>query len=478
MKILVAGYFNRGNLGDDAFIHTWSNSKILETFKELFPKEDISIKFKSIDDIAEEKADFLILGGGDIINDYFLRKIEKFIDMNPDVPIYGMSVGGISQAWKGEDTFLDFYDRIAFRDQKNKEIATKRFPEYYSSVQKDLVFALPMDSALKRDEYKPLQNIAFYPTRPLIQQPQVYEQLKHCLANQFTNLLQEGKNLTFVCFNTDPLNPDENDLLMCKEIIALIPESMWSQIILYEAKNPNDTLKYISENIDFGICMRFHSHVFHLKLGIPFMSICQTDKVHRLLFDLNLNQFCFEIKKDKFPFDEQELIKTISFTMQMSATLFNLLKIMDLDYTKVEKDYCDLLKSWLIQDYIPNEKRAPFFQKRIVCPVYCNEQRLVSKINQICDHLSNLFMLRFGFQRDDRRLKRGLSGLFSGLVGSFDEFLYSFRNMTQSIYPDFQLPHLDKDAKDALSYQMSEIISFCITNDFCSVLDMEFKTIC
>lgn len=68
--ILCTGFYHRNNLGDDIFYLLFK--KILE---------DIGIPFQiiSLDDIKtiDPNVDTIILGGGEILNNYFLSKIEK-----------------------------------------------------------------------------------------------------------------------------------------------------------------------------------------------------------------------------------------------------------------------------------------------------------------------------------------------------------------------------------------------------------------
>ena len=69
-RIVVLGFYDRSNLGDDAYVNA---------FTKLFP--DATLTFFSMDDVAEvpNDTDVVICGGGDIINDYFMCKAQQIL---------------------------------------------------------------------------------------------------------------------------------------------------------------------------------------------------------------------------------------------------------------------------------------------------------------------------------------------------------------------------------------------------------------
>jgi polysaccharide pyruvyl transferase WcaK-like protein len=79
-NIFVIGYFGHGNTGDQQYIHSFDY--VFKTFLSTYEKYNIQyldcdqIKTKHFDD-----SDIIILGGGDILNNYFLDQIiAKFIN--------------------------------------------------------------------------------------------------------------------------------------------------------------------------------------------------------------------------------------------------------------------------------------------------------------------------------------------------------------------------------------------------------------
>ena len=91
-KILVIGYYHRKNLGDDVFEHVLTN--YFETRWKSNQSKNPNYSFCSIDDLKEIPNDTsaVIFGGGDLVNDYFFNKIDRFIK-NKTCPWYAISIG-------------------------------------------------------------------------------------------------------------------------------------------------------------------------------------------------------------------------------------------------------------------------------------------------------------------------------------------------------------------------------------------------
>lgn len=110
MKVLILGYYHRKNLGDDVFEH------VLSIYFQKRWKE-AEYQFISIDDLKSIPPDTtaVLFGGGDLINDYFYRKIIPFL-MNKTCPWYAISIG-IPYPKLIEQGYLDRFDYIIHRSQ-------------------------------------------------------------------------------------------------------------------------------------------------------------------------------------------------------------------------------------------------------------------------------------------------------------------------------------------------------------------------
>jgi len=118
-KILVLGFYDRQNIGDDSY---------QLALTRLFPKHDL--RFKSIDDVTEndiydcdgcEKVDIIVVGGGDVINKYFMKTIGQVLCRFRG-RIYGFSVG-IPFPSEGVK-LLGMFDHVYVRSQRDYEVAS------------------------------------------------------------------------------------------------------------------------------------------------------------------------------------------------------------------------------------------------------------------------------------------------------------------------------------------------------------------
>ena len=77
MKILLYGYYNKGNFGDNLFEIIFKKYFYSINIKYILSNpDDLNINYKINKDI-----NFIFLGGGEIINDYFIIRIHGFIFM-------------------------------------------------------------------------------------------------------------------------------------------------------------------------------------------------------------------------------------------------------------------------------------------------------------------------------------------------------------------------------------------------------------
>ena len=131
MDVKVIGYYNHINFGDEQYI---------ETFKCILDKLHIaytSLKFIDCDkcgDLSYNDNDVIFLGGGDILNHYFLDKIISIFKNKPN-KIIAVSVGipynDIIYSKK-----LNILDYIFLRTKQNVSLLER----YYD---KNKIFYLP-----------------------------------------------------------------------------------------------------------------------------------------------------------------------------------------------------------------------------------------------------------------------------------------------------------------------------------------------
>jgi hypothetical protein len=110
MKILLYGYYNKHNFGDDLFkfiFEKYLKNKEIE-YTVLNPN-DLNNSYES-----EYNFDAILFGGGEIINDYFIFPIFRMLKYNNllHIPIFGASIG----VSKNNIKYVDFFDKCIFRN--------------------------------------------------------------------------------------------------------------------------------------------------------------------------------------------------------------------------------------------------------------------------------------------------------------------------------------------------------------------------
>src|SRR4051794_673627 len=118
-RLLILGFYNKGNLGDDMF---------KETVPLILP--DFICDFVSTDDFKGNinEYDGIICGPGDIFNQYFMKKIEEILmsichGYKKPVYIIGM---GIPYPSMFQTHYLSLFDHVFLRERADLPELTRR----------------------------------------------------------------------------------------------------------------------------------------------------------------------------------------------------------------------------------------------------------------------------------------------------------------------------------------------------------------
>ena len=124
-NIIVLGYYNRKNLGDEYFKYI---------FNKIFEDHIISFFEPNKINFIPSSTDILICGGGDIITDYFTKHIIKLKyeyekTNNKKIPTFAMSIGITypNEIIENNPYFLDIFDHIIVRSKHDYKLLSKRY---------------------------------------------------------------------------------------------------------------------------------------------------------------------------------------------------------------------------------------------------------------------------------------------------------------------------------------------------------------
>jgi len=318
INLKVIGYYGHYNAGDEQY-------KI--TFKQLFDNylSNYNIEFIDCDTIISytfHSTDVIIVGGGDVLNDYFLDKIiAKFNGCNNK--IIAVSVGLPFKSTLTKTSKLNIIDYIFVRNKCDMDLFATYFHIHRVYYLPDISFLLSTyitDSnniylnrlSLIKNMNKKIACIAL--TRHIYTHNSAsYTYIVSSICHIIKTLLSKKYHILIVPFNCNPQNDKENDMLINQDLLSELLSSTrvtlsdvtfvseWQEpIILFEM------FKYT----DLCISMRYHGCMFSFNNNVPCFPIFTTRKVKNLLLDYNW-QYGYELEVDAngYPikFDEQIL---------------------------------------------------------------------------------------------------------------------------------------------------------------------------
>ena len=273
-KICVIGYYNRKNLGDDMF-------KI--TIPMLFTKEKYQFDFFNIND-GYNLSDYeiIIFGGGDLFVPFFMEKLQKkYKGYNGRIYTIGTGFSHTQDIYRG---YTYMFDHILLREKHSCDILKPIIGEEYITTIPDLGFLLnaPQCDILSTKKEK-LPLIGIFLATPLLQKDNYYSEVKECLS-----YLSTVGNVVCVRFNVSG-HANEDDKTINDKICVEYPTILNN----YTVYNTEDMLKFFSK-CTFAVCSRFHSHIFSIITGCPFISISYNRKVARLLEENSLDSLIYQ----------------------------------------------------------------------------------------------------------------------------------------------------------------------------------------
>ena len=298
--VLVYGYYGQHNTGDDAF---------MEVFKWIYRNRPEQLVFCSPEEaIPALPYEYCILGGGDVLNDYFMEPLIKYL---PNIPIYAIGVG---MPYANDNTgFLQLI--IARNHQLFGDLPFQYYP--------DLAFLLQYVTGLCPMVHLPAFSGGHGGRGPAIIAP-TYQSIKPRgrrmkigvslprswynpnYAMDYANLCRtvgqalamiailEDAEIHFIAFS---YNDAEHDRTLYDDIALHM--AMAADRIVFVDLNPRDplhghrvyeTLEYIGY-MDFMICGRFHAHIFSIIHHRAFISLSCSRKCELLMEDLGMPLF-------------------------------------------------------------------------------------------------------------------------------------------------------------------------------------------
>jgi polysaccharide pyruvyl transferase WcaK-like protein len=362
MRIIVLGYYYRKNLGDD-LLH--------ECLELILKKNNFDYVFINPDDEYEiSEDDIIILGGGEILNDYFIDKIFKKLNKLKTKPItvsISTECGGIQMI---KSTKLDFIDYFITRNKTEYVELVNRYGSEYVKLLPDLIFAYDIENKNLLSEKTDTEfKIGVCVARSIYKNNAKYDNFISKLRNELNLIKTHSKNtqIYLIPFNTSS-NQNESDILLNDDL-----NSSNDFIIIRENQIS------VLQQMDILICSRFHANVLAIKFNIPFIPIIHTKKLLNLIKTINYDtQYILQIKLGEHNLPEEidplDLIKTYNYIL----THYEKIK---LNLNNISKSYKLEWENFDINQILKKRNKYPLFEPNILI------EEKISNLKQIISNI-------------------------------------------------------------------------------------------
>lgn len=322
--IIILGYFDRNNLGDDAFAYVWC-----EYMKRNFPDSEYIIC--NIDDLntIPSQTSLVLFGGGDVINNYFIPKLLKLMK-GTNIPYYAVSIG-IPYPKLIEEGYLDNFDYIIHRSKVDNERLVKKYSESRVRWYPDMSYLMLKYNNNKNQTYLKSNHIeskriGVFLARNIFNPQNVKEyneivnqvaativalaQIRRfngssvsCVSSLISKVSKESEfEIYLIPFCTDT-NQTHDDRLVNKDVYAKVMSfGKFDNVHLIDSPLPVQEIVPVFKTFFATLCMRFHAHVFSLMTETPMISLYYTTKVHNLLSEAHLEDYACKMEVDKCDF--------------------------------------------------------------------------------------------------------------------------------------------------------------------------------
>ena len=363
MRVIVTGYYDKKNYGDDLFKQIAST--IFSSFK--LKQAITSFSIIPVDKLLSKETfascDKIVLFGGEVLNDYFLDILIQYIEvvnvMNT-IEAYAIGVSS-NQSYDSIINKLYIFNSIVFRSVKDYHyfksyLACTYCPDIVFSMKpsKDSLFSICSGNM----RFTTRKNIGFFLSQTALagMSPpdeagyinQIAEYVKVCLRKDYVVYLFP------MCTNTS--NKGECDLLINKRI----NEALMHKLMVIT--DPDHILELLPQ-MQLSVCWRYHAHIASIICNVPFISISETPKVTALLQDNNLEDwFLVDPSSDGF---KRQLNHSIAHEKEMKKklkTIYKTCKNSAVDTYMNSDTYTHASAKTVPYFYLSNNDREIIFQ--------------------------------------------------------------------------------------------------------------------
>lgn len=300
MQVLIIGYYHRKNFGDDLFEYCFKNI--------LLKQEKYQLHFLNFDDLKTltqtsiKQYSIIIIGGGDLVNEYYFSPSNVKLFEYTEAPIYFVSTG---ITFENTLNLIDLGDYFFMRNNIDAKRLQKRYGIEYTHFIPDLGFTLGLelhnnpnfDKTLLTNKSLGIQKIGISLPYTWLAENSSYERILDNIVHTLTALAMTFE-LVFIPFDIGE-NILNSDLLFIQELerrttsiqhrITYIKEKEWTPAKMVD----------VYQSVDAIIGSRYHSVIMAILCEKPFISLYSTTKLSELKNDFpDLEHLFIPIEKD------------------------------------------------------------------------------------------------------------------------------------------------------------------------------------
>ncbi|PNG99329.1 hypothetical protein TSOC_014897, partial [Tetrabaena socialis] len=298
-RVLVLGFYDRDNAGDELYKLVLPNilahglGPISELISESLTLSEF--EFKSMDDASAQSlldVDVLICGGGDIINSYFMSKLQSLLS-DFTGRVYALSVG---IPYPADAHYLHMFDHVFVRSRMDFSIASKeigtRNVTYLPDAAMSLVLGKSVESrpgtgTMTRTRTRTsigicLAQPAFFENPHSVE---ILDAMVTAICSLATDLPLE---VHLISMNQTPSNESESDLVVNRVLQDKLVARAVRTIFPRHLRRPIEIYDYLARNVDVMISMRYHSVIFAVSLHKPVVVLYCSPKVDKVIQDFRM----------------------------------------------------------------------------------------------------------------------------------------------------------------------------------------------
>ena len=339
-KLLLAGYYGFGNLGDEAILEM-TLKQILEITKRenvtvLSGNKEVTKKKYNLNTIdrynilsilkALKSTDVLIFGGGSLLQDvtskrsiyYYLFLIRLAKLMKNKVVMLSQGIGPIinEKSIKAVKSTLSFVDYITVRDNHSKEFLVS------IGVDEKKIFLStdPVINLRKEDNFENYDNSPKKVCFSLRNWKN--SDVSHKISEVAEKLIDSGMECHFIPFYY------KEDL----QLIDQVEKILGSKAVYYKEKLSTNDAFDIIKTMDVMVGVRLHSLIFAAAANVPIVAVSYDHKVDHFVNSVNMRIACTidDIDKNKI---YKEIIDKINNENEEKEKLYkNVEKLRELTY--------------------------------------------------------------------------------------------------------------------------------------------------